>query len=90
MLIMEVKYLKDDKNEAEIEMDNLTIVEVVRAYLAKDSAVEFVAWKRTHPTKRPILYIRTKGKTARKALEEACALIEKDGDKIVDAFKKAK
>lgn len=87
---MEVKYIKDEKNEAEIELDNLTIAEVLRAYLARDDAVEMAAWKREHPTKRPILKIKTKGKSARKALEDAVALIEKEADKLLESFKKAK
>lgn len=87
---MEIKYLLDEKNDAEIEIDNMTIVEVLRAYLAKDDAVSFTAWKRDHPTKKPVLKIRTKGKSARKALEDASALIEKEADKLVDSFKKSK
>jgi len=87
---MEVKYLKEDKNEIELELDNSTITEVLRAYLAKDESVEFAAWKRTHPTKNPVLKLRTKGKTAKKAIEEAIAQIEKEADKVIDSFKKSK
>ena len=68
----------------------MTISEILRAYLAKDESVEFAAWRRTHPTKRPILKIKTKGKTVRKAIEDACSLIEKEADKVVEAVKKAK
>ena len=87
---MKVTYIKDEKNEAEIEMDNLTIAEIMRAYLVKDEAVSFAAWKREHPSKSPILKIKTKNKTARKAVEDAVSHIEKDADKLVDAYKKAK
>jgi len=87
---MEIKYLKDEKNEAEIEVDNLTIAEILRAYLAEDDSVSFVAWKREHPSKNPVLKITTKGKTVKKAVQEASAKIEKDGDKLVSSFKKAK
>ena len=87
---MEVKYLKDEKNEAEIELDNLTIAELMRAYLVKDDSVSFAAWKREHPSKSPILKLKTKGKTARKAIEDAISHIEKEAEKLVDAYKKNK
>ena len=87
---MYVKYLVDNKNEAEVEISSLTIAEILRAYLVKDSSVEFAAWKRSHPDKNPVLKIRTKGKTARKAVEDAVSKIEKEADKVVDGFRKSK
>ena len=87
---MEVKYIVDEKNEAEIELDNLTIAEVLRAYLAKDDDVSFVAWRREHPSKNPVLKIKTKGKTVKKAISDAIALIEKEADNLVDGLKKGK
>jgi len=87
---MEVKYLRDEKNEAEIEIGNLTIAEILRAYLVDDEQVEFVAWRREHPSKNPILKIKTNGKTVKKALSDAISQIEKQADKLVSEFKKAK
>ena len=87
---MEFKYLKDEKNEAEIEMNNLTVTEILRVYLNKDDSVSFAAWNREHPSKNPILKIRTKGKTVKKSLSDAASKIEKDADKLVSEFKKAK
>lgn len=87
---MEIKYLKDEKNEAEIQLDNLTIAEILRAYLVQDSAVEFAAWRKEHPSKSPILKIKTKGKTVKKALSDAASQIEKQADKLVREFKKGK
>ncbi|MFH1711024.1 MAG: RpoL/Rpb11 RNA polymerase subunit family protein [Nanoarchaeota archaeon] len=87
---MEVKYLKDEKNEAEIELGSMTIAEILRDCLSEDESVSFVAWKREHPTKNPILKINTKGKTVRKAVSDAIAIIEKDVDKLVDELKKSK
>ena len=87
---MEVKYIKDEKNEAEIELDNLTIAEVLRAYLSEDENVSFVAWKREHPTKNPILKVKTSGKTVRKAVSDAISRIEKEADRLVDEIKKGK
>lgn len=85
---MNIKILKSDKNEIEVEIDNLTIAEVLREYLHKDSSVEFAAWKRDHPSKSSILKVETKGKTAKKAIEDAVNAIVKDADKLVSDVKK--
>ncbi len=87
---MKINFLKDEKNEAEIEFDNSTVVEVLRVYLSKDENVSFAAWKREHPSKNPVLKIMTEGKTVKKVLADASGLIEKEADKLVDSFKKAK
>lgn len=88
---MKVNYLKDEKNEAEIQLDNLTIAEVLRAYLVKDENVSFAAWKREHPMKKEVmLKIKTKGKTVKKAISDAIALIEKEADNLVEGFKRGK
>ncbi len=82
--------LKDDKEEFEAEIDSLTLVEILRVYLNKDSAVTFAAWKREHPTKNPLLSVKTKGKTPKKAINDAIAAITKDLDGIESDFKKLK
>ncbi len=87
---MNVNVLNSSKDEIELEVDNLTLVEILRVYLNKDSSVNFAAWKREHPTKNPILKVQTKGKTAKKALNDAVSAITKDLDKLESDFKKAK
>lgn len=87
---MEIKILKSEKHELDVRVDNLTIVELLRNYLNKDEAVKFAAWKREHPSKPPILHIKTQGKGAKKALQDAISKIEKDTGKILAEFKKAK
>ncbi len=87
---MDIKVLKDSKQEAKIQFDTLTITEILRVYLNKDSSVTFAAWKREHPTKNPILLIKTKGKTAKKAIHDAVSAIEKDLGKIESDFKSIK
>jgi DNA-directed RNA polymerase subunit L len=86
---MEVKIVKDEKDNLLIEIDNQTVAELLRVYLNKDDAVELAAWKREHSDKPVIFEIKTKGKTAKKALNDAIASIEKDTGKITDEFKKA-
>jgi DNA-directed RNA polymerase subunit L len=87
---MEMNVLKDSKEEIEVQIESLTLVEILRVYLNKDSSVTFAAWKREHPTKKPILAVKTKGKTPKKAINDAIASITKDLDKIESDFKKLK
>jgi DNA-directed RNA polymerase subunit L len=87
---MEMNILNDSKEELEVEIDSLTLAELLRVYLNKDSSVTFAAWKRDHPTKKPILAIKTKGKTPKKAINDAISSITKDLDKVEEDFKKLK
>ena len=87
---MELNILKDEKDEMEIELDNLTIAETLRVYLNEDSAVTFAAWKRRHASENPILLIKTKGKSARNAVSDAIGHITKELDKVETDFKKIK
>jgi len=87
---MEINVLKSSKDEIEVELDSITIVEILRVYLNKDSSVTFAAWKREHPTKKPALLVKTKGKTAKKAIDDAISAIEKDLEKFEADFKKLK
>ncbi len=84
---MEIKILKDEKNEIELEMDNLTIVELLRVYCNKEGA-KVAAWKRDHPTKNPILHVE--GENASKIVQKAITSIKKELDKYSDEFKKMK
>lgn len=87
---MEINILKSTKEEIELELENLTIAEILRVYLNKDSAVVLAVWKREHPTKKPIFLVKTKGKTAKKAIDDAVKEIEKDLNKLEVDFKKMK
>lgn len=87
---MEIKVLENAKNDINVELESLTIAEILRVYLNKDSAVTFVAWKREHPTKKPVLAVKTKGKTAKKAINDAVSAVTKDLDKLQSDFKKLK
>ena len=87
---MEINILKDDKNELDVQVDNLTVVELLRNYLNKDSSVKMAAWRREHPTKPLILNIKTQGKSPKKALQDDISGIEKDSMKLISEFKKGK
>jgi DNA-directed RNA polymerase subunit L len=87
---MEIKILKNEKEEMEFQVDSLTLVELIRVYLNKDSSVSFAAWKREHITEKPIILVKTKGKTAKKAVNDAISAATKDLDNIEADFKKMK
>lgn len=87
---MEIKILKAEKDEMEVELPSVTIVEVLRVYLNEDPKVSFAAWRRDHPTEKPVLKVKTKGKTAKKAINDAISSIDKELDKILAGFKKLK
>jgi DNA-directed RNA polymerase subunit L len=84
------KILKNEKNHVEIEIENPTIAELMRSFLWQDETVKFAAWKRDHPTKNPVLIVKTEGKTAKKAIEDCIERIDKLSDKVLDSFKSAK
>ena len=83
---MEINILKSSKDEIEMQVENLTIAELLRVYLNKDPSVTFAAWKRGHPSEKTILNVKTKGKTVKKAVSDAVAAITKDLDKIENDF----
>ena len=85
---MEIKILENSKDEIKIELDSLTIVELLRVYLNKDSNVILAVWRREHPTKNPILTVKTKGKVAKKVVSDAISFVTKDLDKLAEDFKK--
>lgn len=87
---MDIEILNSSKDELEVRLENITLVEILRVYLNKDDAVTFAAWKREHPSEKPILKLQTKGKSPKKAINDAVSAIEKDLDKIEDGFKKLK
>jgi DNA-directed RNA polymerase subunit L len=86
---MEVKILVDEKNILVVELNNQTIAELLRSYLNKDDSVIKAVWKKEHPEKPVTLEIKTEGKSAKKAVEDAISHIEKEADSFVEEFKKA-
>ncbi|MEM1536003.1 MAG: RpoL/Rpb11 RNA polymerase subunit family protein [Candidatus Pacearchaeota archaeon] len=87
---MEVKILKQDKNLLEIELDNLTIAEFLRNELWQDKATELAVWKRDHPSKNPVLILKTNGKSAKKVLEDTIERLRERNDNLLKEFKKIK
>ena len=87
---MNINIIKSEKEELQIEIDSITIAEILREYLNKDDDVKLAAWRREHPNKNPVLLVKTKGKTAKKAVQDAISQIEKESTKLLSDFKKSK
>ena len=87
---MEIKILNKEKNEIEFELDNLTLVEILRVYLNKDSAVNFAAWRREQITESPVMKVKTSGKDALKAVGDAVKLVVSDLEGLEKDFKALK
>ena len=84
---MEIKVLKQDKNELDVQIDNLTIIELLRSYLNKED-VKLAAWRREHPSKPAVLHIEADN--PKKALQKAIEAVQKDLEKYSVEFKKMK
>ena len=82
---MNIEIIKQEKDEVELKLDNLTVAEIVRAYLYENGA-EFAAWRREHPSK-PLVF-KVKGSNVKKAVSDTVTHIKKDCDKIKALLKK--
>ena len=87
---MKIEILTAEKEKLDIELDNLTVAELLRDMLWQDDSVILAAWKRDHPSKNPILVLQTKGKDAKKVLISTVEKIQKLNDEILSQFKKSK
>ena len=89
---MEIEIVKKQKNYLEfiLKGERHTFPNLLRNKLLKDPAVEFVSYVLDHPLDEDSRFvIRTKGKTAKKVLEDAAKKAEKDLADFEKAVKKA-
>jgi len=84
---MNIEVVKSEKNEIELKIDNLTIAEVLRAYLY-ENGVDYAVWRREHPSKPLIFKIESASKGVKKVVADSVEAIKKDCDKIVAVLKK--
>lgn len=84
---MDVEVIRSDKNETDIATDSVTISEILRVYLNQEG-VDFVAWRRDHPSKPVLFTIKSSGKSVSKIVGDAVSAIKKDCDSILSALKK--
>ncbi len=90
--MMEIDVLENKKNEAEflIKGERHSFPNLLRSTLLKDSSVEFVSYSLNHPLDKDAkFFLKTKGKTPKKALEDALKSIESDLKSFKNAFLKA-
>ena len=84
---MEVKILKEEKNTLDVELDSLTVAELMRVYVNKEGA-KLAAWRREHTTSNPVLHIEADN--PKKILKKAVAEVQKELEAITSEFKKIK
>lgn len=85
---MKVEVIKSDRGEFEVKIDDITVAEILRVYLNKVSGVDFAAWRQDHPSNPAFMKIIVSGKSAKKAVGEAVAAINKDTSAILKVLKK--
>jgi DNA-directed RNA polymerase subunit L len=84
---MEITILKDEKTNLDLELDSVTVAEVLRVYLNKEGA-KLAVWKQEHPTKNPVLHIEADN--PKKMLKDAVKNLQKEIEGAVADFKKMK
>lgn len=82
---MEIDVIKNEKDEFEARVNNVTTAEILRVYLNKEN-VDFAAWRREHPTKPVVMKITSKN--IKKDVGSAIAAIKKDLDTLLKSIKK--
>lgn len=86
-LFMNIEVLKNEKNDVELKIDNLTVAEILRIYLY-EQGVDFAAWRREHPSKPLIFKIESNDKNVKKIVADTVSAIKSDCDKILKVVKK--
>lgn len=87
---MEMKIVKKDKNELQIEIDDLTLCELLRNELWDDKSVTLASYSRKHPEENPVLRVISEGKTPKKALSDAVKRLLKKSGELGKTFKTIK
>ncbi len=77
---MNIQVVHQDKENAELFLDNITVAEALRVYLVEQD-VDFVAWRREHPSKPVVLKI-TSGKGVAKSVDAAINALKKNLDSL--------
>jgi DNA-directed RNA polymerase subunit L len=83
---MNIEMVKEDKNEIELKIDNVTVAEILRIYL-NEQGVEFAAWRREHPSRPVFMKIKSSG-NIRKVVNDSVNAIKKECDALVSGLKK--
>ena len=84
---MNLEIIKQEKNEIDFNLDNVTVAEILRVYLNENGA-DFAAWKREHPSKPVSFKIKSSEKSIKKVVSDSVNAIKKECDSLVSALKK--
>jgi len=84
---MEIKVIEKSTNEIKLEIDDLTLCEMLRKELWEDKSTVQASYNRKHPTENPILHLQSEGKSAKKALQDAIKRLEKKNEAAAKLFK---
>ena len=84
--VMNIEVVHQDTEHAELFLDNITVAEILRVYLA-EQGVDFVAWRREHPSKPVVLKI-TSEKGVAKSVDVAVSALKKNLDLLRAGLKK--
>jgi len=90
---MEVKILKDEKDELQIELSETDegFLNLIKNAVWQQSGVEFAGFRIEHPeTSKPIFIIKSKGKKAKDIWNAALESISEELDKFGKELKKIK
>ncbi len=83
---MNVKVLNEDGEKLEIEVDDMTLVNIIHENLWKKK-IDYAAWAKDHPVlSKPVLAI--KSKDPKKSLIEAAEKVIDDVDDLRKKFNK--
>lgn len=83
---MNIEIVKEDKNEIELKINNVTVAEILRHAL-NEQGVDFAAWRREHPSKPVLMKIKHSG-NIRKIVNDSVSAIKKECDSLVSGLKK--
>ncbi len=83
---MKINIIKAEKDYIEIELDNLTVAELLRAELWNEKGISLAVWKREHPTKNPVLIV--KGKNVKDLLLKTIERIQTEIKQLIKEAKK--
>jgi DNA-directed RNA polymerase subunit L len=89
---MELEFIKKAANHVEFKLvgETHTFANLLKAQLANDPSVEFVAYKLEHPQDKDALFVlKTKGKSAKSVLVEAAKHLHEELGDLKSAFSKA-
>jgi DNA-directed RNA polymerase subunit L len=92
VVLMEIEIIKNEKNDLKFYLigERHTLPSLLKSRLLDDKSVEFVSYKLEHPLEdKSVFIVKTKGKSSKKALQDAVKEIQKELKEMGTSLKKA-